>query len=93
MASTPAEVHQSPLFGSIDRHPLAVVAHVFTSIAIMICVVAAGLSSIGALVHNGSALLAGVLALAAGITLELRSQVLARRAWADVGRSEGVGCD
>lgn len=66
--------------GDVDRHPLAVVSHVLTSIAITMCAVAVGLIFVGSLLHSAQPFIAGVLTILAGITLELRSKYLASRA-------------
>ena len=72
----------------VDCHPLGVVAHVFTSIAVTVCVVAAGLMVVGAVLHSDPTFAAGAVVLLAGITLELRSQTLAHRALSAISDDE-----
>ncbi len=72
--------------GDVDRHPLAVVSHVLTSIAITLSAVAAGLIFVGSFLHSGPPFIAGVLTVLASTTLEIRSKFLASRAAAAVSR-------
>lgn len=66
--------------GEVDRHPLALVAHVLTSIAITALALAVGLVFVGALLNSTPTFIAGWLTLLAGVTLELRAKALGLRA-------------
>lgn len=68
------------LAGDAERHPITVVAHVLTSIAMAMCAVAVGLILLGALLQNAPAFLSGAVTLVAGVTLELRAKALTRHA-------------